>query len=178
MLTLATVPIVIVGPVVAEPLEKAFSSLTAVGFSLLITAGLLTLASRMAGGKLGPEGLSVADALLIGVFQACAIVPGISRSGATITGGLVRGLTPDSAARFAFLLSLPAISGAVVLNFDGVRELVTADGGAVAAGVAAAAATGWFAIDIMMRAVRLGRLAPFALYCAFLGAVTLLMGLV
>lgn len=178
MLAVATTPIVIVGLTLREPLEHAFTSLTAVGFSLLVTACLLTLAGRLPGGKQTPERLGVRDALIIGAFQALAVVPGISRSGATITGCLSRGLAPDAAARFAFLLSLPAITGAVVLNIGEVGVLLSEDITAVAAGTSAAALTGWLAIDLMMRAVRLGRLAPFAVYCAILGTVTLLVGLV
>lgn len=178
MLGVATVPIVIVGLTLREPLEHAFSSLTFVGFALLITAGLLTLAGRLPGGSKTPEALTVRDALIIGAFQAFAVVPGISRSGATITGCLSRSLTPDAAARFAFLLSLPAITGALVLNSSEVGELLSHDVSAVATGTLAAALTGWLAIDVMMRAVRLGRLAPFAVYCAIVGTVTLLMGLV
>jgi undecaprenyl-diphosphatase len=178
LLAVATVPIVIVGFTLAETLEHAFSSLLAVGLALFVTAGLLTVAARSGGGSLAPDGLRVRDAVSIGLFQALAVVPGISRSGATLTGGMLAGLTPDSAARFAFLLSLPAISGAVVLNLNGVGRLLLADGAAVAVGTTAAGVTGWLAIDIMMRAVRVGRLAPFAVYCAILGAVTLLLGLV
>ncbi|HEY5623128.1 MAG TPA: undecaprenyl-diphosphate phosphatase, partial [Gammaproteobacteria bacterium] len=163
---------------VAEPLSHAFSSLRTVGLALFVTAGLLMVAVRSGGGSLAPEGLRVRDALSIGLFQALAVVPGISRSGATLTGGMLAGLTPDAAARFAFLLSLPAISGAVVLQHREVGALLASDGTAVAAGTLAAGLTGWLAIDIMMRAVRVGRLAPFAVYCAILGAVTLLLGLV
>jgi undecaprenyl-diphosphatase len=178
MLVIATLPIIVVGLALREPVAHAFTSLTAVGLALLVTASLLTLAGRLPGGSMTPERLTVRDALIIGAFQALAIVPGISRSGATITGCLSRGLAPDAAARFAFLLSLPAITGAVVLNIGGVTELLRSDGAAVVAGTLAAAITGWLAIDVMMKAIRLGRLAPFAVYCAILGTVTLLMGLV
>ncbi len=178
MLAIATLPIVVIGGTLRHQLEQAFTSLTAVGFALLITAAMLTLSKRLAGGTVTPEGLSVRDALAIGCFQALAVVPGISRSGATITGCLSRNLAPDAAARFAFLLSLPAITGALVLNIGAVGTLLSQDLTPVLAGVAAAAFTGFLAIDIMMKAVRLGRLTPFAIYCAILGAVTLLMGLV
>jgi undecaprenyl-diphosphatase len=178
MLAVATIPIVIIGGTLHYQLEQAFTSLTAVGFALLVTASLLMLARGLSGGSLAPEGLTVRDAIAIGCFQALAVVPGISRSGATIVGCLSRNLAPDAAARFAFLLSLPAITGALVLNISAVGELLSQDLTPVLAGMASAAITGFLAIDVMMKAVRLGRLTPFAVYCAILGAVTLLMGLV
>jgi undecaprenyl-diphosphatase len=163
LLGAATVPVGIVGLLFAGPIEHAFGSTRGVGIALLCTSVLLVLGSRHLGGRKGPEKLGLRDALVIGLFQAVAIIPGISRAGSTITGGLLADLQPGTAARFAFLLSIPA-------------ELISADPAAVAAGTVAAGLTGWLAIEIMMRAVRLGRLAPFAVYCAVLGCVTLLAG--
>jgi len=176
LLGAATVPVGVVGLSFAGPIEHAFGSTTGVGIALLCTAALLTLGSRHLHGRKGPESMTFRDALVVGLFQAVAIVPGISRSGSTITGGLLADLQPATAARFAFLLSIPAILAAMLGSATGVSQLLTADPVAVAAGTLAAAVTGWLAIEIMMRAVRLGRLAPFAVYCAVLGAVTLLAG--
>ncbi len=178
LLAVATVPAAIIGGLWAETIEAAFGSILAVGIALLTTAFLLWIGSRSFGGRRGPLELSVADAVVVGFFQAGALVPGLSRSGSTIVGALTRGLDQDTAARFAFLMSVPAIGGAVVRNAAGVETLLRADGLAVAAGTAAAALTGWLAIELMMRAVRVGRLLPFALYCGVLGGVTLLVGVV
>ena len=116
------------------------------------------------------------DAVLIGMAQAVAILPGISRSGSTITAGLWRGLERDAAARFAFLMSLPAILGAAVLNSFEIGGLAREVPIPLAVGGLAAAITGFIAIDVTMRAVRVGRLGPFALYCAIVGALALVVG--
>ena len=176
LLGVATLPLTLVGLSLHESLEEAFGSIEAAGAALFVTACLLLIASRTVHGKRGPEQMNLRDALTIGVFQAVALVPGISRSGATITGGLLRGLDPSTAARFSFLLSVPAILGAMVLSFADVTDLLATDPTPILAGVAAAAITGWLAIEVMMRAVKLGRLAPFAVYCVILGSFALLRG--
>jgi undecaprenyl-diphosphatase len=165
----ATLPIAVVGLTMKDHVEQAFTSTVAVGIGLLLTAGLLTFASRRSGGRRGGADVSWLDALAIGCFQAVAIWPGISRSGSTIAGALGRGLDRTTAARFAFLLAIPAIAGAMVGHLDGVGTVLATDPAAVISGTAAAAVTGWVAVDVMMRVVRLGRLMPFALYCSVLG---------
>ncbi|RMF22862.1 MAG: undecaprenyl-diphosphate phosphatase [Deltaproteobacteria bacterium] len=178
LLALATVPAALVGGLWAQRIEAAFGSILAVGIALLTTAVLLWIGSRCLGGRRGPLDLGAADAVVVGIFQAAALVPGVSRSGSTIVGALTRGLDEDTAARFAFLMSVPAIGGAVLRNASDVGVLLRADGLAVLAGTAAAAVTGFLAIELMMRAVRVGRLLPFALYCGVLGGLTLLVGVV
>jgi undecaprenyl-diphosphatase len=168
-LGVATLPIAVVGLTMKDHVEQAFTSTVAVGIGLLLTAGLLTFASRRSGGRRGGADVSWLDALAIGCFQAVAIWPGISRSGSTIAGALGRGLDRTTAARFAFLLAIPAIAGAMVGHLDGVGTVLATDPAAVISGTAAAAVTGWVAVDVMMRVVRLGRLMPFALYCSVLG---------
>jgi undecaprenyl-diphosphatase len=176
LLALATLPAVAVGLGFAHRIESAFHSLPAVGLALLVTASLLLFACHRLDGKAGPAEVGFGQALVVGLLQAMALVPGISRSGSTITGGLASGMQPHTAARFAFLLSVPAIAGAMVLNVGSVGDLLAVDAGAVVAGTLSAAITGWLAIAVMMRAVELGRLRPFALYCGVLGCATLLLG--
>jgi len=176
LLGVATVPVAVVGLTAADVLEHAFGSIEAVGTALLLTAMLLMIASRHLGGTRGPDDLNLTDAIAIGLFQAVAIVPGVSRSGSTITGGLLRGLDASTAARFSFLLSIPAILAAILASLTDVSALLSGNAVAVAAGTIAAAVTGWLAIEVMMRAVKLGRLVPFAVYCVVLGALALLRG--
>ena len=176
LLGLATVPVGIVGLSFADVLEQSFRSIPRVGAALICTSAILVFALRHLGGKRGPADLTVRDALLIGLFQAFAIVPGISRSGSTIAGGLFLKLDPNTAARFAFLLSIPAITAAMLGSLPGLTSLIAEDPTAVAAGVAAAGVTGWLAIEVMMRAVRLGRLGTFAVYCLVLGCLALFAG--
>ena len=176
LLALATLPIVVVGLLFAEQVEAAFSSPAVVGLCLLITACMLAWASRLPAGSKGADAMRPLDALVIGALQAVAVLPGISRAGATVTAGLGRGLDRDLAARFAFLLSIPAILGAVVFKLDELVHLLDTSFAPVLAGVAASAVTGWLAIAIMMRVIRRGRLLPFALYCMITGCLGLYLG--
>jgi undecaprenyl-diphosphatase len=120
------------------------------------------------------------DALVIGVFQGIAIVPGISRSGSTLSGALCRRLDRDFAARFSFLLSIPAILGALVLQIKDLAENVpdAAPGGIgtapLIAGTLAAAVVGFFSVRLMLKIVRERSLRGFAVYTAVLGVLVLM----
>lgn len=114
------------------------------------------------------------QSLAMGLLQALALLPGISRSGATIAGGVWAGLTRQAATRFSFLLSIPALVGAIVLSAP---DLAGGGGGdplALAAGVLAAFASGYLAIRVFLRLVATQRLTPFAWYCVAAAAVSLL----
>ncbi len=174
LLALSTVPIVVVAGLFADSIELAFSSVPLVGASLLCTGLLIFFVAGRGRCGSGPEQLSWQQALLIGGFQVFGIVPGISRSGSTIAGALLGGVERETAAKFAFLMSVPAIVGAMVHNADSVQRLLAAELVPVAAGAAASAVTGWLAIEIMMQAVRRGRLLWFAIYCLGLGSLTLI----
>jgi undecaprenyl-diphosphatase len=120
----------------------------------------------------------VLDALAIGVAQAIAILPGISRSGATISAGLARGLTPDEAARFSFVLSVVAIGGAALLEARGLLEGEDPQAPGVhlvAWGVIVSAVVGWGALKLLLAFLHRGAFLWFAAYCAALGAGYLLL---
>ncbi len=174
LLALATLPVVVVGLAAADQIEAAFQSVPLVGFALVATAAMLLAASARPPGGRGREGVGALDALVIGTFQAVGVIPGISRSGSTITGALLRGIDRDTAARFSFLLAVPAISGAIVRHLPELAGILGENPSALAAGVAASALTGWLAIEVMMRAVRGGRLRGFALYCLVVGGAALM----
>lgn len=173
LLGVATLPVVVVGLTAADLLEEAFHSVPLVGVALLGTAGLLAAAAARPAGGRGRETVGVVDALMIGSFQAIGVIPGVSRSGATITGALLRGIDPDTAARFSFLLAIPAICGATIRHIGELGALADESPLPLLAGVLAAALTGWVAIEVMMRAVRGGRLRGFALYCLLMGGAAL-----
>jgi undecaprenyl-diphosphatase len=201
-LILATLPAVAAALLFRDLIERAFSSGLFLGGAFLITALFLAGAeflSRRPGkpgglpGKIdgsglesrGPEEMTWLDALVIGVLQAAAIIPGISRSGSTLTGALSRRLDRDFAARFSFLLSIPAILGALALQlkdlagtgFEAAAEAGTGGGGIgpapLLAGTLAAAVVGFFSIRFMLRIVREKSLLGFALYVGLLGIVVL-----
>lgn len=176
MLILASVPIAATGLLFSDLLAPAFQSPLVAGYGLLTTAALLASA-RFVPGTTGPaRRLGPREAIVVGLFQALAIMPGVSRAGATIVAGLWVGLERGAAARFAFLLALPAIAGATLLNLGGISGLASSLAPTLVTGVLLAALSGLLAISVMMRAVQGGRLLPFALYCLALGTAALVVG--
>jgi undecaprenyl-diphosphatase len=193
---IATIPTVIAALAFRKQLEKAFETGHFLGFAFLITSVLLIGAELLAkrGAIRGDSAKNAAtmtwlDALVIGIMQAVAIIPGVSRSGATLSGALSRRLDRDFAARFSFLLSIPAILGAVVFQLkDLVKGEAAASGGVTAvdsigtaamiAGTLSAAVVGFFAVRFMLKIVREKSLWGFAIYTGVLGLLVLLDQLV
>ncbi len=171
-LVLATLPAGLGGLLLRGVVERLFDRPAAVAVGLALTGALLLAAARRPPGERPARSLRAADALWIGGMQVLALAPGVSRSGSTIAAGLRRDLSPPEAARFSFLLSLPAVGGAAVLHLG---ALAAAPGSlGIAAGAAAAALTGWWALRHCVAAVRRGGLRPFAWYCLGVAALVLL----
>jgi undecaprenyl-diphosphatase len=165
------IPTALIGVGFRDPLENLFGSVSVVACMLVVT-GFLLLLTRFAPG--GTRRLGLLAALAVGTAQGFAIVPGISRSGATIACGLLVGLDRDLAARYSFLLSVPAIIGALALQLA--TDRVTGPGFLVLlAGGVVAAVVGLLALKLLMRMVRGGRLSWFAPYCWALGLAVLLL---
>jgi undecaprenyl-diphosphatase len=114
------------------------------------------------------------QALLIGLAQMVALLPGVSRSGATITGGMVAGLTREAATRFSFLLSLPALLGAFVVSLPDLAEPGPYSGAAIAGAVVASFLAGYAAVRFLVALVARDRLTGFARYCVFVAVVTVI----
>lgn len=152
-----------------DRIGAAIVSVELLGTAALLIAGDLVY-RRKAETASGVQAISAWDAVFIGVFQALAIFPGISRSGATIAAGLFRGLTREAAARFSFLLSLPAILGAALVSLPDVPP--NADWSGMFLGAAAAAVTGFAAIAFLLRYLRTRSMWPFTIYCVVASAVT------
>ncbi len=168
-----SIPTALIGGVFKAPLENLYRSTTVVGFMLLLT-GLLLAFTRLSTG--GTRRLGLLVALAVGTAQGLAIIPGISRSGATIACGLLLGLDRDLAARFSFVLSVPAITGALLLEIlageiDVIAPLVLVAGGVTSGAV------GLLALKVLMGVVRKGRLSWFAPYCWLLGLVVIVLSL-
>jgi undecaprenyl-diphosphatase len=181
-LIIATIPAVFAALVFGDEIDYIFDTGKFLGVCFLITAVLLCVAEFLskrisqANGYKKREEMNWLDALVIGIFQAIAIPPGISRSGATISGALSRKLDRDFAARFSFLLSIPAILGALVLNLKDLAKNGGAAGGLgveVIAGMLTAAIVGFFAVKLMLKIVREKSLFGFAIYTAVLGGLIL-----
>jgi len=176
-LAIATVPIALVGFLLRARIEQAFSSVLLVGICLLVTAGILFLADR-ASRSTRRSSVRLFDALLIGFAQAAALLPGISRSGATIGTGLLLGIRGSQAARFSFLLAIPAILGAgafklyVALGEPAVTE---AAWGGLLLGAVAAALVGALAIKGLLAVIARGKLKAFGIYCAVVGVAAIVV---
>ncbi|NLG83692.1 MAG: undecaprenyl-diphosphate phosphatase [Firmicutes bacterium] len=179
LLLIGSVPAGVFGVLAHDWIERAFAAPAATAWQLAFTGFLVILAERRGAGGKDLDAMGPADALFIGVGQALAVVPGISRSGATIAFGLWRGLGRTAAARFSFLLSIPAILGAGLVES---RSLAGAAGGKLAFpyffGFIAAAVAGTVSIAFFLRHLSRGRLRPFAVYCwAAAGAFLLYLAL-
>lgn len=178
LVVLGTLPAVAAALIFRGTVEATFEEPAATAAGWLLTALLLLVAQRALSGR--PVGNAAAItarvALWVGLFQAAALFPGVSRSGSTIAAALLAGLEGATAARFSFLLAVPAIAGALALDLPDVWRLGSAAGPApMVLGFAVAAASGYAAIHLLLGFLRRGRLLGFALYCALLSAAVLLV---
>ena len=184
LLIAATIPVGVIGLLLQEPLRKLFASAQIAAVCLIVNGSVLLLAERLRrrppreGDYSGDvdarlSGLTWRQAISVGTSQVFALIPGISRSGVTMSGGLVVGLSNDDSARFAFLLATPVIFAAALLKLpelfgsagDGVR------GPALVAALCAAATT-FLAVKFLMRFFQSNRLTPFGIYCIAVGLLS------
>ena len=171
MLVVATLPLFAVYPI-KDKVESLYGNTIFVGVALLVTGTLLFFSDRMAKGKKAARSTTMVDALLIGVGQAVAVVPGLSRSGTSISVGMMRGLKRKFAVRFSFLLSIPAVLGANIVSIgDAVREGIDPSLlPAYIVGTIVAAVSGYFAIRLVNLLADKGKFGNFAYYCWGIGA--------
>ncbi len=177
---LGTLPAALIGWLLEDFFEGMFARPVAVAGFLLVTAAFLAASERFGRRECGLDMLAWPDALLIGLAQALAILPGISRSGATIAAGLVRGLRREPAARFSFLLATPIILGAGLLKVVGLVQMggLAAQIPALVVGFLSASVAGFGCIHFLLRYLQRRPLYPFAIYCAVAGVACLLVVLV
>ncbi len=172
MLVIATIPAAAAGYFFNDFFESAFKGGQYLGICFLVTALILVVSEQIAARLKTRKRMAVQNALAMGLMQAVAIFPGISRSGSTIAGGLFTGVDRTQAAKFSFLMSIPIILGSV--GASGVDAMQTGMGNvsltAVLIGTAAAAVTGYFAIKFMLAFIQKAKLYGFAVYTAALGA--------
>lgn len=178
LIVVGCIPAAAVGILLEPIFEETFKSLLVVGLGLLITGAVLMVSEKWALAKPGLkeiEETSYWDVLFVGLLQAIAIVPGISRSGSTISAGLLAGMERPFAARFSFLLSIPVILGAGLMELKdlGTGALEAISSAAIMAGLLSAALFGYIAIKVVLRLVNQGRLSVFSWYVWALGLLTL-----
>ena len=159
--------------------ESLFTSLTVVGGFLVLTGVLILLSEWIGKGKRKLEDMNVWDAIIIGIAQGCAIAPGLSRSGTTISASLSRNLDRNLAARFSFLLSVPAIMGAGLLEAKDILEAGTTGIGAapLILGFLAAFISGLLAIKIFMHIIERTSIRVFAYYSFVIGSIIVILNL-
>lgn len=174
-LVVSMVPVGITGLFLRDPIEKLFNgNIFFVGLMLLITAALLALAHFI---KKGDKNIGYIDALIIGIAQAVAVIPGISRSGATISTGLLIGNKKEEIAKFSFLMVLIPVLGANILEI--VSGEVTADStgiGIIIIGFITAFLSGYLACRWMIELVKRSKLIWFSIYCAIVGLLSVITG--
>jgi undecaprenyl-diphosphatase len=188
LLVVGTIPAGLLGLLLEHPLRTLFASPRSAAVFLTLNGLLLYGAERLRRRAPGPDRLdadpdariprrvSWREALGIGSAQALALIPGFSRSGATMGGGLLAGLSNEDAARFAFLLATPIIGAAAVLKLP---ELLGAEGdgvrGQALVGAVCAAASAYLAVRFLMRFFETNRLTPFAVYCGVAGILSFIL---
>jgi len=179
LIVLATLPAVIAGLYLKDLVERIFSDPIAVSYFLLLTAVWLILSERVGKRTRDLDGLSAADALWVGVAQAAALFPGISRSGSTIGAGLTRHLDRRSSARFSFLMSIPAMLGASIIALNDLMQIAELKSmiAPLVVGFIAAAIVGYLSIRWMLAYLSRRSLTVFAVYCAVVGVAGVLAGL-
>jgi undecaprenyl-diphosphatase len=166
---LASIPTGLIGFLLKDWFESLFSQPKTVGVMLLITGFALWLTRYRKGDRRALEKMRWMDAVVIGIAQGIAIIPGISRSGATISAGLFLGLDRELSGKFSFLLSVPAILGATLLEFRKFES--PSEVWVYLAGAAVAFGVGLVALKVLMGIVRRGKIFNFAYYCWAMGIV-------
>lgn len=175
LIALGSVPAAIVGLLFNSWIEDNVRQPWLVAVMLALVATLMLLADRATRERRVLAGLRVPDAILIGVGQACALIPGVSRSGATITTALFRDFRRDDAARFAFLLGTPAFVGAALLKAKDLASESSHQYGELFVGLLCSAIVGFAVIHLLLRYLRTRSLVPFVAYRYGAAAVTLII---
>jgi undecaprenyl-diphosphatase len=174
IIVVGTIPAVVLGLAFEGKLDELTERPLVVAGMLIVTGVILLATMLLRPGGRTTEALQPTDAVLIGFAQSFALIPGVSRSGMTISAGLARGMERVEAARFAFLLGIPVIAGAGLLSIA--RAISDGEGitASTIVGMVVAAVTGYWAIAFLIRVLARAGLAPFGIYCVTLGVIALI----
>ncbi|WP_305554951.1 undecaprenyl-diphosphate phosphatase [Methanobrevibacter sp. V74] len=169
---LATIPVGVVGVLFENSVDALFAgALYVPAFFLFVTGTILFLSQRMTSGNVNYDTITKKEALFMGLGQACAILPGLSRSGTTIAAGLTIDLDKEFAAKFSFILSIPAILGAFLLQAKDIGSTMDANFLPVFLGFIASIIAGYLAIKWMLDLIQNRSLDIFAYYCWLMGLI-------
>ena len=180
MIVFATIPLFVM-VFFNDYVEPLYYSTVFIGIALLLTGCMLFISDRMIPGRKKEKSMRIRDALIVGICQAVAVIPGLSRSGTTITAGMATGLDRQFAVKFSFLISIPAILGANLLSlFDVIKS-----GGVNFAllpiylvGMIVAGVSGYFSISLIRRIAQKGKFGGFAYYCWAAGVLAILLSII
>lgn len=173
-LIIATIPAVIFALLFKDFIDKTFGG-QYLGYSFLLTAIILSVSELIAGRTARKKDVSAGSALTMGVMQVVGILPGVSRSGSTISGGIAYGVDRGKAARFSFLMSIPAIIGANALQgYEVLKSGVDIQWAPAIVGAVCACIAGYIAVKFMLALIQKRKLYGFAIYVALLGIFVLL----
>ena len=176
LIVLASVPVGFVGLLFKDDIDAAFDSALLAGCGLLVTAAFLLIARRFQRGVVELPNMPAWTAVIVGVFQAIAILPGISRSGSTIASGLSCGLKRPDAARFSFLIAMPAIGGATLLELKDIltgKVVVDAAWQPLLLGAVISFLVGLVCLRWLIQLLSKDKLHWFAYYCLVVGVLTI-----
>ena len=176
MMFFATLPLFLVLPI-KDKVEGLYNNTLFIGFALIFCGAMLYISDRLPRRNKNEKNMTIKDALIIGLFQAVATVPGVSRSGATITGGIATGLDRQFAVKFSFLISIPAILGANILSIADAFEQ-SIDSALIPmylVGMLVAAVSGYLCLMLLRWISRKGRFGGFAFYCWVVGVATIIL---
>jgi undecaprenyl-diphosphatase len=173
-LIIGTIPVVFLGLLFQDYIHSVFESARAAAFFLIITGVLLFFSDKINDARREEKDMNLADSIVIGLAQAVALLPGISRSGATITAGIFRHLNRTVAARFSFLLSLPAVCGAAILESGYIKNISHQEMWLYFTGFICAALAGIISLKLFFLIIRQARLKFFAYYCWIFGILTII----
>ncbi|WP_437203611.1 undecaprenyl-diphosphate phosphatase [Planctomicrobium sp. SH664] len=170
----ATLPVVVAAALFGDLFKWASNQPLMAGLGLLYTAALLFLTPKIDNGTRDLGEIRLTDALIIGIFQAAAPLPGISRSGSTIVAAMLMGIRRDAAAKFSFYIAVPAIAGAVMKELLFENPPMTVSLNSLAAGTLAAFLVGVVSLAVLLKIVNAGRLNWFGWYVLVLGIITII----
>jgi len=171
-LIIASIPVAIIGFVFKKQIELALSNMYILGFGFLFTALILFCSKFTFVKNVKNKSLNFWNTLVIGISQALSVLPGVSRSGTTISTGIIIGADKKEVAKFSFLMFIPAILGATLLEIKDIGMITNIP--AMIIGVIVAMITGYFAIKLLMNIINKNKLWYFSIYCAILGIIVLL----
>jgi undecaprenyl-diphosphatase len=171
---IGTMPVVVIGFLFKDVISEAFENMRVVAVTLMLT-GIILLTTKFVKTKL--KDITIGSAILIGIAQAMAIVPGISRSGITISLGMHLGIAPEKAAKFSFLLAIPAIVGAGLLTGLDIKESSepTLSWYVLIVGFLSSLIIGWISLKWLLGLIQSGKFHWFGIYCVLIGILSWIM---